>query len=494
MPKTTKVRSLRGGRGIVGVVAVAAVALASAACSGNRSPEPAGSPAALPSDSAMAEAEEEAGVDTTRLLEAREEASERVSRLDEATRREFVELFGADPLGLSSVPENAARYEIPLETNDAVEMWIDRYTEDIRDRFATYLSRLGRYAPMIRPKLREAELPQDLIYLALIESGMNPNAYSHAHAVGIWQFIASTGRRYGLEVNYWVDERRDPEKATDAAVAFLSDLYDEFGSWYLAAAAYNGGPNRVRWGIERVGSDDFWDLSDSRVLRRETRNYVPKIIAAAIIAKNADRYGFGDVDPMEALRYDTATVPQATSMDVIAEAAGTTEDTVEMLNPQFRRHVTPPDETARVLLPSGHGPRFAANYAEIPEEERVTWLTHRVTRGQTMSGIADRYGTSVQAIRASNDGVAPHRLQIGQQLVIPSATRAPAAAAGGARVASLRQRARSGPNGTRELTVQSGDTLWTIARAYDVSTDDLMAWNDLENPVIRPGDELVVAR
>lgn len=490
-------RRKRSGSGIGIVAAVAAAALAGAACSGNPSPRSAapttGSATALPSDSAMAEAREEAGVDTARLRQAQKRASRRVSRLDEATRREFVELFGADPLGLSSVPENAARYEIPLETNDAVDMWIDRFTREIPDRFATYLSRLGRYEDMIRPKLREANLPQDLIYLALIESGMNPNAYSHAHAVGLWQFIASTGRRYGLEVDYWVDERRNPVKATDAAIAFLSDLYDEFGSWYLAAAGYNGGPNRVRWGIRRVGSDDFWDLSDARVLRRETRNYVPKIIAAALIAKNPARYGFEDVDPVEPVRYDTVTVPEATSIDVIAEAAGTTENEIERLNPQFRRHVTPPGDTTRVLVPSGHATQFAANYDEIPEDERVTWLTHRVTRGQTLSGIADRYGTSVQAIASANDGVSARRLQIGQRLVVPRATRAPASVSSG-QVASVRQRARQGPNGTREITVRPGDTLWTIARAYDVSTDQLMTWNGLESPVIRPGDELTISR
>lgn len=490
-------RRQRERRGVGIAVPVAAVALVGAACSGNRSPQPPSptteAATAMPSDSAMAEAREKAGVDTARLRQAQKRVSRRVSRLDEATRREFIELFGADPLGLSTVPENAAVYEIPLETNDAVDMWIDRFARDIPDRFATYLARLGRYEEMIRPKLREAGLPQDLIYLAMIESGMNPNAYSHAHAVGMWQFIASTGQRYGLEVNYWVDERRDPEKATDAAIAFLSDLYREFGSWYLAAAAYNGGPNRVRWGIERVGSNDFWDLSDARVLRRETRNYVPKIIAAALIAKNPARYGFDDVEAMEPMRYDTVTVPEATSIDVIAEAAGTTEDRIERLNPQFRRHVTPPGDTARVLVPAGRATQFAANYAEIPEDERVTWLTHRVTRGQTLSEIASRYGTSVRAITSSNDGVSPRRLQIGQRLVIPRATRAPASV-GSTQMASMRERARSGPNGTREITVRAGDTLWTIARAYDVSTEQLMAWNDLESNVIRPGDELTVSR
>jgi membrane-bound lytic murein transglycosylase D len=433
-------------------------------------------------------------VDRERLEDAQRQAARNVGRLEESTREEFLELFGTDPLGLSRVPANAARYEIPLEMNEAVQGWIDYFQHDIPDRFATYLSRAERYAPMIRRKLRAAGLPQDLLYLSLIESGMNPHAYSRAHAVGLWQFIAGTARLYGLEVSYWVDERRDPEKATDAAIAYLSDLYDQFGSWYLAAAAYNGGPGRVRRSLDYTGEVDFWGLYETRALRRETRNYVPKLLAAATVARNAEAYGFDDVEPMEPERYDVVTVPDATSLDVIAEAAGTDEESVERLNPELRRRVTPPDRETRVKVPPGHGERFASNFAEIPPSERVTWLVHEVTRGQTLSGIASRYGTSARAISEANRGLDPRRLQIGQQLVIPRAARVPAGASSSADYASLRNRAERGSDGTLELTVRRGDTLWALARAYDVSTEELRRWNDLQGATIRPGDRLTVRR
>ncbi len=471
------------------IVAALAVAMLGWACAGNPAPSVAPEPVqpaaeATPADLAAAEAE---GVDTERLVGAQREAEEVVEQLDEASRREFYELFGSDPLGLSRKPANAARYEIPLETNEQVDRWIEYFSVKAHSRFATYLSRAGRYEGMVRAKLREADLPEDLLYLAMIESGMNPRAYSRAHAVGMWQFIRGTGRRYGLEINYWLDERRDPYKATDAAIAHLSDLYDEFGSWYLAAAAYNGGAARVSRGIARTGSNDFWDLSQARVLRRETRNYVPKLIAAAIIAKNPEKYGFDDVEPESPLEFDTSVVPDATSFDVLAKAAGATEADIRLLNPQYPRLVTPPDREVEVRVPRGMKKTFAANYAEVPPDERVTWLEHVVTRGQTLSHIAQRYGTSVTAIRAANNYVNPRRLQIGQRLIIPRS------GAARARLASSSP-APAPPDGPLTVTVRSGDTLWAIGRRYKVSTRQLMELNGLNSSVIHPGDRITVRR
>jgi membrane-bound lytic murein transglycosylase D len=439
--------------------------------------------------SALAEAEAE-GVDAARLAEAQREAEEVVDSLEEVNREEFYLLFGADPLGLSTNPANAARYEIPLETNEAVERWIDFFAVKAHDRFATYLARAGRYEDMIRSRLREAGLPEDLLYLAMIESGMNPNAYSHAHAAGMWQFIRGTGRRYDLQIDYWVDERRDPYKATDAAIAHLGDLYEEFGSWYLAAAAYNAGAGRVSRGIKSTGSTDFWDLADARVLRSETRNYVPKLIAAAIIAKNPEHYGFDDVVPLEPLEFETVEVPDATSFDVLAEAAGVTEADILLLNPQYLRRVTPPKQSVEVRVPSGTGERFTVAYAAVPASERVTWLEHRVQRGETLGHIAGLFGTSVSAIRAANNNVNPKRLQIGQLLIIPRSGASPT------RVASAAPAGGAASSGTGPLTVtvRSGDTLWAISRRYNVSTTQLMQINGLQSSRIHPGDRITVRR
>lgn len=485
---------------------VAGLLAVTVACSGNPAPEtgPAAADTADRDDAerlAFAEGEEQhpdsavsrdslreaardEGVDEEEVLAADERTRRALQALEDRTRRQFESLFGDDPLGLSRTPRNAARYEIPLEMNRSVERWVDYFQRRVPRRFETYLERAGRYEPMIRAKLREAGMPEDLVYKALIESGMNTDAYSRARAVGLWQFMAGTARKYGLEVSYWMDERRDPVKSTDAAIRYLSDLYEEFGSWYLAAAAYNVGEGRVRWGMRRTGAKDFWALSESRAIPRETRNHVPKIIAASLIARSPAQYGFGRLDPAEPLRYDVVTVPEATSMDVLAEAAGVSEDRIRELNPEFRRNVTPPGREVQVKVPPGTASRFRTQYAQIPSEERVTWLTHRVTRGQTLSEIAGRYGTSVQAIVAANDGLSPRRLQIGQRLVVPRSGRP---GDGGGRVEGRM-------DGPASVVVRRGDTLWDIASRHGVTTSQLMAWNGLRSSTIRPGDRITVRR
>jgi membrane-bound lytic murein transglycosylase D len=203
------------------------------------------------------------------------------------------------PVAIAATPEPAASdWDLPNLDHQRVDYWVDMFTGEKRDDFAGFLDRMGKYAPMIAAKLTEREMPQDLVYLAMIESGFNPNARSHAKAVGLWQFIADTGRRYGLKVTGKVDERRHPEKSTDAALAYLSDLYERFGSWYLAAAAYNTGENRVArimrnaTGSEKGSEDDYYAISSR--LPRETRDYVPMMIAAARIAKQPAKYGFGE--------------------------------------------------------------------------------------------------------------------------------------------------------------------------------------------------------
>ncbi len=409
---------------------------------------------------------------------------------DEEVEAEVMEMFGEEDI--NSLEAAGPSWDIPITINESVKHWLDHFQGIGRENFAIYLARAGRYESMMRAMFRDAGLPEDLIYLSLIESGFSPRAYSRARAVGLWQFISSTGRLYGLSVSYWVDERRDPILATKAAAKHLRDLHEEFGSWYLVAAAYNGGANRVRRSIVHSGSEDFWTLAQRRYLRRETRNYVPKLIAAALIAKQPDHYGFVEIQLHDPFAYEIVDVPDATSLDVIAEAAGTTVEAVSELNPQILRGVTPPGQRYAVRVPPGTGQRFAVNYAQVAPGKRVTWVQHVVRRGETLSGIARNYGVSVSAVRAANSGADPRRLQIGQRLVIPRAGKLPTyAAVQTARPStpsSVRVIRPEGPYIT--YRVQGGDSLWAIARKYDVTARNLMLWNGLRTSRIYPGDEV----
>jgi membrane-bound lytic murein transglycosylase D len=238
-----------------------------------------------------------------------------------------------------------------------VDYWVERFTSDKRDEFAAFLARSGRYSGLIRERLARHGLPQDLFYLAMIESGFNPRAYSSAHASGIWQFIAGTGRRYGLEINRAVDERNDPVKSTIAAIGYLSDLHDRFGSWYLAAAAYNTGENRVGRIMRQVkgsekGTDRDYYTIWSR-LPRETRDYVPLMIAAARIGKDPERYGFGAVKPHEPYEFVEKVFAPATPLAKIARNAGTTVAEIRLLNPELKLNRTRNDEPQRIRVPAG---------------------------------------------------------------------------------------------------------------------------------------------
>ena len=365
-----------------------------------------------------------------------------------------------------------------------------------RDRFGIWLGRLPRYEGMIRERFRAAGIPEDLVYLALIESGYSNTAVSRANAVGMWQFIAATARRYGLTVDTWVDERRDPFKATDAAARHLADLYQQFGSWYLAAAAYNAGAGRVTRGIQRlrshpdsVSDETFFDLSARRYLRLETRDYVPKLIAAALVAKDPLRSGFDSIPALSPLAFDEITVPDQTGLDVLAELADTSARALMELNPHYIRGVTPPRKTSIVRVPRGTGSVVAQRYAELPPNERVNFVEHVVRQGETLSEIAQRYRVSVSLIRAANNNVDPKRLKIGRRLVIP------VSAAARTRAASGKAPAPTPPvPGARSHLVRSGESLWSIAQRYAVRVDDLLRWNGLDrNDIIKVGQQIAVA-
>jgi membrane-bound lytic murein transglycosylase D len=281
-----------------------------------------------------------------------------------------------EPVGLISeaAAATAARWDIPVVRNDAVEHFVGLFSGRHSDAMADYLKRSGRYEGMIRQKLHKAGMPEDLVYLSMIESGFNPNARSRVNAVGLWQFMAPTARGYGLRVDGYVDERRDPEKSTDAALRYLRDLHAQLGSWYLAAAAYNGGDGRVsralmaETGFARGRSDaDFWRISHR--LPRETREYVPLMLAAALVGKEPEKYGLGGVARWMPVETDTVSVPGGIELGVVAMAAGVSEREVTRLNSHLVRKMTPPGKKPfPVSIPEGRGEQFAAAFPALRDE------------------------------------------------------------------------------------------------------------------------------
>ncbi len=395
-----------------------------------------------------------------------------------------------DPLFLDLV--DPADFDIPIEINDDVARWVRFFTDPGRRYYTRWLQRSSTYRPLMYAHLEEAGLPADLVYLSMIESGYNTHAYSHAHASGLWQFIPSTGRIYDLRVDWWVDERRDPELSTQAAVAFLGELYRMFGNWELAWAAYNCGPGRVRRGMRRTGAEDFWTLATAAPLPRETRNYVPKIMAAAIVGKYPERYGFTDIAFQPELVYDTAVVEGSVELGVLARSAGIDEGTFRRLNPALRRWATPTG-TTEVRVPQGTAAAFTAALADVPARERVAMVRHQVQRGDTLSGIAARYGVGVSELVRVNQIRRADQIFVGMNLIIPGAAEQVADVAS-VRATDASPAASSSSSASRPQahTVRRGDTLSRIAARHGVSVSDLQQWNELNGTTIHVGQELTL--
>jgi membrane-bound lytic murein transglycosylase D len=371
--------------------------------------------------------------------------------------------------------------DFPLELNSTVERFLEAMVSsgEYHNRIETGLSRAGNYLPMIRSRFADAGLPEDLSYLPLIESAFSVRAYSRARAHGMWQFISSTGRHYGLEVGSLVDERRDPERSTDAAIAYLSDLHDQFSDWYLALAAYNSGSGNVRRAIRRSGSRDFWTLR--RYLPRETRNYVPAFIASVIVAKQPEKYGF--TAPVEkAWEYESIDVPDALDLEFLATESGIPLDDLRELNPAIRRDLTPARSTTALRLPPGTSEAAGNVLSSTPRDRWAPRMIHTVRSGDSLYAIARKYGSSVSAIRQAN-ALRGSLIRPGQNLIVPrfgTVTSTPA-----------QQPRRTADGGI--YVVQRNDTLWDIARGFSVSVDSLCAANGLSRrDVIRPGQHLSI--
>ncbi len=363
-------------------------------------------------------------------------------------------------------------YQIPMVLNDSVENYLEYFKTRGRDVFQKWLERSTRYIPMMQDILREKNLPQDLVYVAMIESGFNPYAISWARAVGPWQFMPHTGKHYGLKIDWWVDERKDPIKSTEAAAEHFKDLHNLFGSWPLALASYNAGAGKVQRAVLRTRSEDFWDLKDSRYIRRETKNYIPKFMAATIIAKNPEAYGFA-VQPADAYVYDEVVITESTDLRLIARCAGATYETIKALNPELKRWITPPDTTHYILrLPSGTRAAFAANYQNLPADQKIRWERHLVGKGATLAGIAEQYNSSSEAISEIN-GLKKNRVTPGKHLLIP--------VDGNDKQQELSYLSPEDQFSKKQqilYRVRRGDNLTRIASKHEVTVADIRQWNN----------------
>lgn len=397
--------------------------------------------------------------------------------------------------------------QFPVIESTRIDFWINYFTGPGRDRFDRALYRMQLHRPTVEPILDEMDLPQELICIAFIESGFAMKAVSSASAVGPWQFISGTGRRYGLRSNWWYEERSDIVASTYAAGNYLKDLYSIWGDWFLAFAAYNCGEYRVARQVARQKTKNFWELD----LPLQTERYVPKFLAALYIMREPEKYGF-TIPQVEPLRYDLITVEYAIELDVLARCAGTTTEVIKEMNPQLRRGATPPNMVVHLKVPAGAGELCMTNIAALPPTERVRWQEHTVRKGETLSGIAGRYDTSVDALRDANNLRRTSLLQIGQRLVIP----VPGGSAAAVEVTSSKpsyrtrtstidrdaleryaERAVAGATTTGRsrtvYTVRPNDTLSGIASAHGVGVSQIRSWNNLSRRRhIYPGQKLAI--
>ena len=401
-----------------------------------------------------------------------------------------------DDFSLEILPKNRPKskqeFDIPIVINAKVEQFIQFFQTTGKKVFSNWLARSEKYIPIMRNLLREAGLPEDLVYLSLIESGFNPYAYSRAKASGPWQFIYLTGKRYGLRSDWWIDERRDPEKSTIAAAKYLKDLYDMFECWYLAAAGYNAGEKKIAAGMKRYRTEDFWELSKYRYLKRETKDYVPQMIAAALIAKDPEKYGFFGIEYQEPLHYEKVKVPEMTDLRLIAQACEVTLEEIKDLNPELSRWCTPPDfPDYEMKIPFGKKELFLENFEILYTGEKFQFKTHVVKKGETLAKIAKLYRVDLEPMLEMNRLNKKSRLSAGMNLVIPLPKDQGPKPDQTARKKSEGTDQRPTPGETRTYTIKKGDTLWSIANETGVNLGALSRWNNLhpEKKLI-PGDKL----
>jgi membrane-bound lytic murein transglycosylase D len=405
-----------------------------------------------------------------------------------------------DDFSLEVLPKDRQKqgqeFDIPIVINAKVEQFIQYFQTTARKAFSNWLARSEKYIPFMRNHLKENGLPEDLVYMALIESGFNPYAYSRSKASGPWQFIYLTGKRYGLNSNWWIDERRDPEKSTIAAAKYLKDLYDMFECWYLAAAGYNAGEKKIATAMKRYRTEDFWELTKYRYLKQETKDYVPQMIAAALIAKDPEKYGFVGIEYQEPLRYDKVKAPEVTDLRLIAEACEVTLDEIKELNPELSRWCTPPNlPDYEIKIPFGKKELFLKNFEILYPGEKFQFETHIVKKGDTFPKIARLYRVDLEPIFEINRLNKKSRLSTGMNLLIPLPKGQDPKPDRTAKKKSDGMDQNSKPSKPIEMiyTIKKGDSLWSIANETGVNIGALSRWNNLHpEKKLMPGDKLKI--
>ena len=386
--------------------------------------------------------------------------------------------------------------DIPLALNSQVEYFLYYFQTRGKQSFSRWLSRSSRYIPMMKEILRREGMPEDLVYVAMIESGFHMNARSWANAVGPWQFISDTGRRYSLRIDQWIDERKDPVKATTAAALYLKELYGMFkGDWYLAAAGYNAGENKILRAINMYNTSDFWELSRGSYLKRETKEYVPKLLAAAIIAKDPARYGFSDVAYLPPIEFETVKIPSRTDLELVAKLTGTTYETIRELNPDLRHWCTPPNyPDFELKVPKGTKQPFETEYAKIAVDQRFTekvlYTHYQARKKDSLKSVARRFGISPETLSELN-GLSKKSRIAGKTLTVPVRQTVDFSHEG--RTASRPASAKSGY--AKYYTVKKGDTLDALSKRFNVSAKLLSSWNKLKSKMaLKAGRRIIIAK